>query len=159
MSNEVYGYFDVSQIANRDAFFAQLQEKTGIGIKSINFSELYGFPKYLLPTNMSRYAAFIIGDKPGKTNTTYLTDYLDYAPGADIGFPVSGKVRLRLLIGLLVSMILESHSRRLVVAITDSSQIEQVKDINFEDLGTTIETDFEEFAPPDCIYNVASDCK
>lgn len=154
MSNEVYGYFEGPQIPDREAFLKLLEEKTSIGVKSISFSELYNYPEQLLPSDSESCIAFVVGDKPGRTNTTYLTDYLDYAPGSDIGFPRQGKVRLKLLINFLKAMIREAKATRLVVAITDSSQISELKTINIEQLESVILGDFEESAPPDCLYDV-----
>ena len=154
MSNEVYGYFETSSVTNIDALLHLLQNETGLGIKTIPFSELYNYPQGMLPKNKRRCAAFIIGDKPGKINTTYLTDYMNYAPNADIGFPCNGKERLKILVNLFVSMIQKVDATRLVVAITDSSQIEEVKTVNLENLEPLIYKDFAECAPPDCLYEV-----
>lgn len=154
MSNEVYGYFEGSKVSNRDAFLKSLEEKTGIGIKPISPSELYNYPEQLLPSDMESCTAFIVGDKPGKTNATYLTDYMDYAPDADIGFPCEGKARLKLLINFFMTIIQEAKATRFVVAITDSSQIEELKTVNIAQLESVIVTDFEGRAPPDCLYDV-----
>jgi len=153
MSNEVYGYLELPK-TNKDTSMRSLEERTELGIKEIPFSELYNFPKALLPSNDEYCFAFIIGDKPGKSNATYLTDYVDYAPDADIGFPSEGLERLKLLVNLLSLMIRETGATRLVVAITDSSQIDEVKEVRLDDLMPMIINDFEMCAPPDCLYNV-----
>jgi hypothetical protein len=154
MSNEVYGYFEGSEISDMDGLFASLEEKSGIGVKPIPASELYNFPERFVPSDRDNCICFIVGDKPGKTNTTYLTDYVDYAPDADIDFPCEGKARLKLLINFLVTMIKETKTTRFVVAITDSSQIENLKTVNIAQLESAIVSDFEECAPPDCLYDV-----
>ena len=154
MSNEVYGYLQAPDIKNKISLLKSLQEKSGVGIKSIPFSELFSFPQDVMPKNEDVCVAFIIGDRPGKVNTSYLTDYLDYDQKADIGFPCNGKERLGLLVSLFLSMIKESKANRFVVAITDSSQIEQVKKIYLGDLKAEIYKDFDENAPPDCLYDV-----
>ncbi|MFC3680295.1 hypothetical protein [Bacterioplanoides pacificum] len=154
MSNEVYGYFEGSEVSNKDLFFKFLEEKTGIGVKSILVSELYNYPERMAPIDTESCIAFVVGDKPGKTNTSYLTDYVDYALDTDIGFPCKGKARLQLLIDFLMTMIQEAKATRFVVAITDSSQIEEVKTVNLAQLESKILADFEECAPPDCLYDV-----
>jgi len=154
MSNEVYGYFEGSEISNKDTLLKSLEEKTGIGIKPIPVSELYNYPEQMIPSDKENCVAFIVGDKPGKTNTSYLTDYMDYAPNADIGFPRKGKARLKLLINFLMTMIDEAKATRFVVAITDSSQIEGVKTVNIAQFESLILSDFEKCAPPDCLYDV-----
>lgn len=155
MSNEVYGYIVSMEVSDWITCFLSIQEKTGIGIKAISKSELHNFPEDILPNKASSYVAFIVGDKPGKTNTTYLTDYQDYSPEADIGFPTDGKERLNLLVDMFIVAITCAKATRFVVAITDSSQVDEVKKVRMEELPTVIARDFEEFAPPDCIYDVS----
>lgn len=157
MSNEVYGYFEVPEVTDKAAYLRDLQEKIALGITQIPFSELYNFPEEILPENQDQCVAFIVGDRPGKTNTTYLTDNLDYAPGADIGLPLNGRERLGLLINLFLFLIHESSPSRFVVAITDSSQIEEIKRPNLRDFGRVIYDDFEKNGTPDCIYDVVFD--
>ncbi len=154
MSNEVYGYIESAAGPEWERVFAIVQDKTGIGIKLIPESELYNFPENLLPKNEVASAAFIIGDIPGKTNTSYLTDYQDYAPEAEIGFPVKAKERLALLIDMFMVTIQETKANRFVVAITDSSQIDDVKSVDIDGFSNLVARDFEEFAPPDCVYDI-----
>ena len=155
MSNEVYGYLEVSEMADKTELLAKLQDKTGLGVKEIPFSKLYNFPQSILPANENRYLAFIIGDRPDKENTSYLTDYMDYAPEANIGLPIKGKERLFLLIKLFTTMIHEFDSCRFVVAITECSQVEKIKIIKIQDLESVLYDDFELYeAPPDCIYDI-----
>ncbi len=154
MSNEVYGYIESAAVPEWKKAFDTVQEKTGIGIKLIPNSELYNFPENLLPKNEVNSAAFIIGDIPGKTNTNYLTDYQDYAPEAEIGFPVKAKERLALLIDMFMVTIQETKANRFVVAITDSSQIDEVKSVDIDGLANLVARDFEEYSPPDCVYDI-----
>lgn len=154
MSNEVYGYFEGSEVLDRNMLLKSLEEKTGLGVKPIPLGELYNYPTDMLPSDVEDCTAFIIGDKPGKSNATYLIDYIDYAPGADIGFPVEGRARLNLFINFLFTMIEEVKAKRFVVAITDSSQIEEVKTVNIAQLRSVITNDFAECDPPNCLYNV-----
>ena len=155
MSNEVYGYLEAVEMSGKTALLAEIQAKTGIGIKQIPLSELYNFPQEILPTNKDRCVSFIVGDRPGKTNTSYLTDYMDYAPEADIGFPIKGRERLSLLLELFTIMIHEFNSSRFVVAITECSQIDEIKSLSLQNFENIIYEDFERCdAPPDCIYEV-----
>ncbi len=154
MSNEVYGYFESTQISDPDEFLKLLEESTRIGIKRIPVSELYNYPENMLPRDSGFCVAFIIGDRPGVTNTTYLTDIQDYAPESDIDLPYEGKVRLKLLTNFLVTMIQKVKARRFVVAITDSSQIEETKTVVVGELESVIFADFAERVPPDCLYDV-----
>jgi hypothetical protein len=154
MSNEVYGYFEVVENLEIASILAGIQEKTGLGITQISFDELYNFPKEIISANENRCVAFIIGDGPGNTNTTYLTDYMDYAPEAEIDLPLNGKERLVLLVNLFITMIHEFSPSRFVVGITVCNQIEEIKTLKFEDLGKVIYEDFEQGESPDCIYDV-----
>ncbi|ELY3624070.1 hypothetical protein SMX14_003318, partial [Cronobacter malonaticus] len=70
-----------------------------IGIAKIKKEELYNFPNELIPT--SDCYAFLISDRPHYPNASYLIDYMDYVPEADIGFPVEGKARLNILLDML----------------------------------------------------------
>ena len=154
MSNEVYGYIESAVVSDWAKTFSKIEDKTGIGIKLIPKSELYNFPENVLPGETVESAAFIIGDSPGKANATYLADYQDYAPDAEIGFPVSGKERLALLINMIMVTIEETKSSRFVVAITDSSQVDDVKKVDVSGFENMVVRDFEGFAPPDCVYDI-----
>lgn len=154
MSNEVYGYIESGAVSEWEKAFEIVQVNTGIGIKIIPESELYNFPENLLPKKEAQSAAFVIGDTPGKTNTTYLTDYQDYAPESEIGFPVNAEERLALLIDMFMVTIQETQANRFVVAITDSSQIDDVKNVDIEEFANLVARDFEEFSPPGCVYDI-----
>ncbi len=154
MSNEVYGYIESSEAIDWNRFFLNIQSKMGIGIQQMPKSELYNFPEDMLPSKDSFFLPFIMGDKPGKKNTTYLTDVQDYSSKAFIGLPNAGKDRLNILIDVFLLMSEERSVERLVVAITDSSQIEEVKKLNIKSLPNQIYEDFEMQLTPDCIYDV-----
>ena len=154
MSNEVYGLIESHQVINWNDILTSIQDKTGIGIKLISKTELYNFPEELISTSDCSNIAFIVGDKPGKTNTTYLTDYQDYAPETDFGLPYKAKARLGLLVDMFYETIKQTKARRFVVAITDSSQIDEVKVVALSELSSLIFSDFEKYDMPDCIYDV-----
>lgn len=159
MSNEVYGYIKSNEL-NSESFVLLdgLQKKTGIGFTEIPSTELYNFPDELMPSEDGSYLSFIVGDRPGKTNATYLIDYVDYALEADIGLPHKGSERLKLLVKSLIIMIEEVCPERFIIALTDSSQIEEVKIVKLSKLLSTIISDCKEYTPPDCIYDVLIDC-
>ena len=48
----------------------------------------------------------------------------------------------------------ETKSSRFVVAITDSSQVDEVKEVDVDMFASIVAKDFEEFAPPDCVYDI-----
>ena len=155
MSNEVYGYIENPERVVDQAFFEKIEKCTGVGIVEIPFSELYNFPREKFPRETSNSVAFIVGDRPGKANASYLIDYVDYAPDANIGFPSGRKERLRLLIELFAAVIHEAKPSRFVVAITECSQIDNAKDLDMQAFHKEIYNDFERCdAPPDCVYDV-----
>lgn len=154
MSSEVYGYVVSSEVFDWKECFFSIEKKTGIGIAQIDKSQLYNFCEDILPNESLSFMAFIIGDKPGKKNTTYLTDYQDYSIEANIGLPLGKKQRLNLLIDMFMTVIKDTKASRFVVAINDSSQVDEVKKVNLEELAVVIKKDFEELGLPDCIYDV-----
>ncbi len=156
MSNEVYGYLKKFSKTDWSEFFEEMERNSGIGIKEIPMSELHSFPQEVMPINNVGCAAFVVGDRPGKTNTSYLTDYADYDSDANLGLPNDGRERLDLLIGLFAIMMRECMPGRFVVLITECGQVEAVKVVEAQDLGSQIRRDFERFsAPSDYIYDVA----
>ncbi|MDH5180068.1 MAG: hypothetical protein OEZ39_11365 [Gammaproteobacteria bacterium] len=157
MSNEVYGYLEWNHPIDSEKMLTTIQQSTNLGIERITIEELYNFPEKLLPADKDKCLPFIIGDRPGKTNSTYLIDYLDYAPEADIGLPVNGKERLMILLDFLKIMFVHSKCDRFVVAITDSSQIEESKVVSLDKMNAEIMSDFEQCAPPDCVYEIVKE--
>lgn len=157
MSNEVYGYFESAEILDKQVLLESLEKKTGLGINQISFHELYNYPEELLPSDPLKCTAFILGDRPGKTNATYLIDCLDYVSDADIGLPHKGVERLKLLVNAFVSIISEARATRFFVAVTDSSQIDEVKTVKLSNLEAIMIADFEDLVPPCCLYCVVID--
>ena len=124
-----------------------------LGIERIPKNELYNYPDYLIPNG--NVFSFIIGDVPGYPDATYLTDYGEYAPDADIGFPTNPKERLDILINTLIDMIKITHASKMVVSINECDQIETIKKIKFAEMRDVIHADFAKYqAPPDTLYEI-----
>ena len=158
MSNEVYGYVKSPNITDTADFFKKNEESLGIGIQEISIEELYNFPEGMLPKANDKFFAFIVGDRPGKTNASYLTDYMDYSNEADIGLPRLGVERLNLLVEFFESVISRLSPDGFAVAITESNQVDFVKEVYAAELRTEIYKDFEFFqGSPDCIYSFLID--
>lgn len=154
MTYAVYGYIESCKISSFSAFFENLEKKTNIGIELITTAELYNFPDSLLSSFNENCAAFNIGDKPGMKYIAYLTSYDDFAPEADIELPLKGDSRLELLINFLKTMVYDADATRLVVAINNMDQIEEVQTASFRQMDFLIKKDFSLYdGPPDCIYD------
>ena len=124
-----------------------------IGIAKIKKEELYNFPNELIPT--SDCYSFLISDRPHYPNASYLIDYLDYAPEADIGFPVEGKARLNILLDVLSDIFSITNAQKMLVALTECSQIETIKKIKLCEIYDVIHKDFELYqGPPDTLYEI-----
>ncbi|UWQ08589.1 hypothetical protein K3X41_03090 [Aliiroseovarius crassostreae] len=154
MSNEVYGYVNCPPQQSVAQFLRQLEQKSGIGISQIPFEELYNIPETALPKKTDVYFAFLISDKPGGKNASYLIDALDYAPEADIGLPRLAIDRVSKLVALLKDIAKEDFVSRLVVAICDSSNIEDVMFLKADQLEDVIGDDLKYNSPPDRVYFV-----
>lgn len=155
MSNDVRGYIQGFSEKNISHSIKLIEEKYNIGIGMISCDELYNFPEFFLPRGYDNRFAFIIGDDAEDFCASYLIDYLEYAPEADIGFPVGARNRLNILLDSLSDMIKVSGALKMVVAITDSNQIETIKRIKLSELYQVIHADFEEYqAPPDTLYEI-----
>lgn len=154
MSNDVCGYIIPSLNRDKEILLLEYISKISIGICNINHGELYNFPEEYIPSD--NYFSFLIGDKPGYPNATYLIDYNEYDPEfSDIGFPSGAKERLKILLDTLTDIIRITNSKRMVVAMTECNQIETVKKINFSDFYDEVYKDFEKYqAPPDTLYDI-----
>ncbi|MEX6162710.1 hypothetical protein AB6G16_14420 [Proteus mirabilis] len=96
--------------------------------------------------------------RPNYPNATYLIDYLDYAPEAEIGFPCGAKERLNILLNVLGDIFVMTGAQKMVVALTECNQIEKVKRIKLSEMRDIIHADFEEYqAPPDTLYEIIVD--
>lgn len=156
MSNDVCGYIESSLNKKTGSALKNYIESQTVGIMSISQDQLYNFPEEFLPLEDSYI--FLIGDRVGYSNATYLIDYLDYAPEADIGLPNGAKERLNILIDVLTDMFVTIHAQRMVVALTECNQIDRVKRINLSEMRNVIHADFKEYqGPPDTLYEIIAD--
>ena len=155
MSNDVRGYIELLDGADLAPSINAIEQKYDIGIGAITNDELYNFPPSTLPDSNRINFIFVIGDDNQYYNASYLIDYLDYAPEADIGFPVGARDRLNILLDTLAEMFKTTNAQKMVVALTDCNQIETIKKIKLSELYDVIHADFEEYqAPPDTLYEI-----
>lgn len=155
MSNDVRGYIELLDRENLILSISTIKQKHDVGIGSITIDELYNFPESTLPPSNERNFIFVIGDDDTYYNASYLIDYLNYAPEADIGFPADPKERLDILINTLIDMIKLTNATKMVVAMTECNQIETIKKINFSEMREVIHADFDAYqAPPDTLYEI-----
>ena len=155
MTNDVRGYINYSGEKNLASLIISIEQKYNIGIKAIKLDELYNFPSSILSDDNKKRFIFTIGDDNEYYNASFLIDYIDYAPEADIGFPVMAKDRLNILLDALSDIIKITNASKMVIALTDSCQIAIIKKINFTEMRETIYADFETYqAPPDTLYEI-----
>ncbi|WP_395609740.1 hypothetical protein [Pseudomonas sp. B22129] len=154
MSNDVCGY--VFPPPSPDAWTAldKYISESDLGIFKISSSELFNYPPYLLPSEKT--FVFLIGDRPGYPNATYLTDYNQYDPlYSDIGFPSDPIERVEILLAAIFEIISICNSKKIVFSISDSSQIETIKQVDISDVADVVLSDFKRVqAPPDTLYEV-----
>lgn len=153
MSNEVYGFCDfLDEVDDIENNHLKFQSLTNLGFEFLASDELYNFPQLYKPSTNS--ISFILGDVKGKRNATYLIDYIDYVDGADIKMPLKAKDRVRLLIDFVEKLFSTLEAKRVVIALTDSSQIEEVKTVERKDFLNVLLSDLEKLAPPDILYEL-----
>lgn len=154
MSNDVCGYISPSLSREREEILEEYISSKEIGISEITAEQLYNFPtEFILSED---FFVFLIGDRPGYPNATYLIDYDEYDhETSDIGFPPGAKVRLNILLDTLVDMFRITNAQKMVVALTECNQIDTIKRIKLSELYDVIHADFEEYqAPPDTLYEI-----
>ena len=152
MSNEIYGYIESDLSTDLGQLFVKLERDTGLGFSKLNWNELYNIPHKLIPADKSTAVPFIMGDGPGKRNATYLLSETDYAPDAVLELPLKSEERLEVLVHALRHAAVISHARRLVVALTDSSQVAKTKVIRLTEMESQMKEDCRREMPPDCVY-------
>lgn len=154
MSNDVCGYIFSSLIRERKEILEEYISSREIGISKITGEQLHNFPTEFVPSD--DVFIFLIGDRPGYPNATYLIDYDEYDPEtSDIGFPPGAKDRLNILLDTLADMFRITNAQKMVVALTECNQIETIKKIKISELYDVIHADFEEYqAPPDTLYEI-----
>ncbi|MCP8467944.1 hypothetical protein NK553_28800 [Pseudomonas sp. ZM23] len=151
MSNDVCGYIEIPKFENTNALKKYI-EGIEIGVQEIKPEELFNYPEKLKPSESSYI--FLIGDRPGSKNATYLTDYYEYDPfTSTTGFPSNPTERLKILTNTLTEMFNISKTSKMVIAITDSNQVSKIKTIKIHNFERTILDDFSiNDGPPDTIY-------
>lgn len=155
MSNDVRGYIYYLGEENLTSLIDFIEKKYNIGIKSIGINELYNFPDSMLPNTKQKQFIFVIGDDNEYFNASFLIDYIDYAPEADIGFPNIAEDRLNILFNVMSEIIKITNASKMVISLTDSCEIETLKKINFSEMREIIHADFEAYqAPPDTLYEI-----
>ncbi|PIT08404.1 hypothetical protein BGI30_08870 [Snodgrassella alvi] len=155
MSNDVRGYINFLGDKNLTPLLISIEKKYNIGIKKIKADELYNFPSSILSSNNEAKFIFIIGDDNEYYNASFLIDYLDYAPEANIEFPIAAKDRLNILLDVMSDLIRIANASKMVISITECNQIEIIKRINFSEMRDVIHADFEEYqGPPDTLYEI-----
>ncbi|OCG22467.1 hypothetical protein A9G11_07205 [Gilliamella sp. wkB108] len=155
MSNDVRGYINYSGEKNLTPLISFIEQKYNIGIKKIEINELYNFPDSMLPKSKENKFIFIIGDDNEYYNASFLIDYINYAPESDIGFPIMAKDRLNILFDVMSEIINITNVSKLVITLTDSCEIENIKKIKYAEMREVIYADFETYqAPPDTLYEV-----
>lgn len=154
MSNDVRGYIYYLGEEDLTSLIDFIEKKYNIGIKNIGINELYNFPDIMLPNKQKQFI-FVIGDDNEYFNASFLIDYIDYAPEADIGFPNIAEDRLNILFNVMSEIIKITNASKMVISLTDSCEIETIKKINFSEMREIIHADFEAYqAPPDTLYEI-----
>lgn len=154
MSNDVRGYIYYLGEEDLTSLIDFIEKKYNIGIKNIGINELYNFPDIMLPNKQKQFI-FVIGDDNEYFNASFLIDYIDYAPEADIGFPNIAEDRLNILFNVMSEIIKITNASKMVISLTDSCEIETIKKINFSEMREIIHSDFEAYqAPPDTLYEI-----
>ena len=154
MSNDVRGYIYYLGEEDLTSLIDFIEKKYNIGIKNIGINELYNFPDIMLPNKQKQFI-FVIGDDNEYFNASFLIDYIDYAPEADIGFPNIAEDRLNILFNVMSEIIKITNASKMVISLTDSCEIETIKKINFSEMREIIQADFEAYqAPPDTLYEI-----
>lgn len=154
MSNDVCGFIEPPLNQEQKCALNEYVKQLKIGVSEIPKEQLYNFPADLLPADDAY--VFLVGDRPDYPNASFLIDYLDYAPEADIGFPTGAKDRLNILLDTLLEMFMITNAQKMVVALTDCNQITTTKKINISEYYNVIHADFEKYkSPPDTLYEIS----
>ncbi len=155
MSNDVCGYVHPPLSPETWAVVERYILDSELGLFKISSAELFNYPAEFSPREGA--FVFLIGDRPGYPNATYLTDYDEYDPvTSDIGFPHRPQDRVKLLLKTIGEIASICKAETIVFSISDSSQIETVKRIDASDMYKVVMSDFEKHqGPPDTLYDVS----
>lgn len=156
MSDDICGCVEIAKNKTFIEQASRIEKKYDIGITKIDNKYLCNYPVEFLP--QGNYFAFSISETHGYVVSSYFLDPLDYAPEADIGLPIKADERLALLISILIDIVLESETKRMLLSLCDSSQIEHIKSIKFSELSAVIYRDVKEsYGPPNILYQIIVD--
>jgi len=125
---------------------------TPFGVFSIPEDGLIGFPPELQPNSNS--FIFIIGDTRESMNAEYLLDSLDYDPRTSINLPPLAEDRVALLISLIFRLFDNQSCSRVLICLTVTNQIDQVKHTNLSDFAELIKNDCSIESPPCILYEI-----
>lgn len=150
VTNFIYGFADFATELDETDLRQSLGENTPLGVFSERKDQLHGFPPELSPSDQA--FLFAIGDSTRWPVATYLLDYQDYDPAADIGLPISAYARLALLVTLLTRMFDDFGAIRVVVLLTLCSEVDEIKHISVKELSQTFHADCEIESPPCLLY-------
>lgn len=152
MSNFVYGYAVLAGAKQQFQDIKKLIEaELPIGVHPTTKGELFGFEESEMPGESE--FVFLVGDSPESDVASYLIDFIDYVEGGNIGLPLSGKDRLEILHAFVQKLFVTCAASKVLLAVTDSSQIEERKPVALEEFFEVLVSDFEEYDdPPDCLY-------
>lgn len=155
MSDEAFGY---TYPVPCDSDYNNLLEyvsSVGAGFFEIEEKSLYNFPEEIAPKD--NCLMFIIGDKPGYPNATYLMDcYNFYDPeSSSIGFSTNPNERLNLLLDIIENVFLLLKSKKMIIVLTDSGQVDAIKKISISEVRKVIGKDFKIYqGAPDTLYEI-----
>ena len=153
MSNDLYGYVKTQQPDMARERVEVAAQKANIGITLIDADQLFNFPAELLPAGS--YVAFVLGDHPGKNTAEYLTEMVDYAPGALSGMPAEGESRLSILLDWVDDVVGAPDVECLFVAMCECSEIESRILVSAGEFRNQALVDFRQDAPPNRLYWVS----
>ncbi|WP_437523545.1 hypothetical protein WME79_34305 [Sorangium sp. So ce726] len=156
MSNDILGA--VATVGGCDIFEAHLaavSKRTPLGLFTVEKSTLRRtIGKFVTDLSAPSVTAIRVTDGPAKHNASYLIDGLDYAPESKLGLPVRSTDRLQLLMALANAIFELRDVVRLDLALMDSSQLDQLREIGLDDFPAVLIADTQHFSPPDTLYRI-----
>jgi hypothetical protein len=153
MSNDIYGYVLTQHLNEARARIQMATQEANLGVKFVTTEKLFNFPPKLLPSGA--YVAFVLGDRSGKESADYLTDMVDYAPGALLGFPSRGEERLAILLDWVQGIAGDPVVESMFVAMCECSEIESYVQVALEECRQKLLDDFHQCAPPNRLYRIS----
>jgi hypothetical protein len=156
MSNDILGaVFTAREHERLGAHLDELSKRFALGLFTADKSDasrtLGGFVTELWSPSVT---AIRITDGPRKQNATYLIDGLDYAPESNIELPIKSIDRLQLLNRLVMAIFELSAAVRLDLALMDSSQLDEIREVPLNEFSAVLTADMLKFAPPDTLYRI-----